>query len=126
VNALTVLGWLPVIEHSSPADLGWSADSPAPEEALTAIAVARCLSADPASLPLLRWSGPFPHSPGRRVLAAGRTRGHSPLIQTRARFGDLQAAGRERRERELAEAEAGTEAVRRAGRAAWQQRGGDS
>ena len=29
-----------------------------------------------------------------RVLATGRTRGHSPLIQTQARFGDIEATGR--------------------------------
>ena len=38
-------------------------------------------------------AGPFPHPPGRRVLAAGRTRGGSPLIQIRARFGDFVATG---------------------------------
>ena len=29
----------------------------------------------------------------RRVLAAGRAKGGSPLLQVRARFGDLQATG---------------------------------
>jgi hypothetical protein len=36
----------------------------------------------------------IPHPPGRRVLAVGKTRGQSPLVQTRARFGDLAATGR--------------------------------
>ena len=53
----------------------------------------------------------------RRVLAVGRTKGRSPLVQVCARFGDLQATGtREaaaRRKRELA-----AEAVREQARLA--------
>lgn len=69
---MSVLGWLQVIERSSPADLGWSADHPAPEDALTAVAVARGLAipvALAAEVPVLRQSGPFPHPPGRRLAA---------------------------------------------------------
>ena len=33
------------------------------------------------------------HDGSRRVLAVGRTRGGSPLVQVCARFGDLQATG---------------------------------
>ena len=47
------------------------------------------------------------HDGSRRVLAAGRARGGSALLQVRARYGDLRATGtREaaaRRKRELAE-----------------------
>ena len=46
----------------------------------------------------------------RRVLAVGRTKGGSALLQVSARFGDLQATGTreaaDRRKRELAEAAA--------------------
>lgn len=65
-----VLGWLQVIEQSSPAGLGWDEGNPAPEEALTAIAIARGLGGM-EHLPLMRWTGPFPHAPGRRLVAAG-------------------------------------------------------
>ena len=47
----------------------------------------------------------IPHDGSRRVLAAGRTRGGSALLQVSARYGDLQATGtreaaaRTRRER---------------------------
>ena len=34
-----------------------------------------------------------PHDGSRRVLAVGRVRGRSPLIQSRARFGDLAKSG---------------------------------
>ena len=51
------------------------------------------------------------HDGGRRVLATGRTRGGSPVLQVRARFGDLQATGT----REAA----GIARVAAAGRRAW-------
>ena len=35
----------------------------------------------------------IPHDGSLRVLAAGRAKGGSPLLQVRARFGDLQATG---------------------------------
>ena len=81
----------------------------------------------------------IPHDDTRRVLAVGRTRGGSPLLQVRARFEDLQATGtREAAARqddddlmaELAGATRvipGEEAAKRAGREAWrihQQQGG--
>ena len=78
------------------------------------------------------------HDDTRRVLAVGRARGGSPLLQVRARFGDLQATGtREAAARqddddlmaELAGAMRvipGEETAKRAGREAWQvkQQGG--
>lgn len=51
----------------------------------------------------------------RRVLAVGRTKGGSALLQMSARFGDLQATGT----REAAEEAAGIAAVAAAGRRAW-------
>jgi len=74
--------------------------------------------------------------PGRRrVLATGRTRGGSALIQTKARRGDITTTGRRPDAADfesldalaadlaaaLAERQA-AEPVARAGRAAWQQR----
>jgi len=52
------------------------------------------------------------HDESHRVLATGRTRGGSVLLQVRARFGDLQATGTREaaaRTRELAEAAAAEE-----------------
>ena len=81
----------------------------------------------------------IPHDDTRRVLAVGRARGGSPLLQVRARFGDIQATGtREAAARqdddtlmaELAGAMRpvpGEETAREAGRRAWrirQQQGG--
>jgi hypothetical protein len=51
------------------------------------------------------------HDGSRRVLATGRTRGGSPLVQVCARFGDLQATGT----REAA----GIARVAASGRRAW-------
>jgi hypothetical protein len=60
----------------------------------------------------------------RRVLAVGRTKGGSALVQVCARFGDLVASGR-RPGRDLStEDEAGIEAVKRAGRQAWDKHHG--
>ena len=78
-------------------------------------------------------TGRIPHEPGRRrVLAAGRTRGGSALIQTKALWGDIAATGRrpdaaadDALAAELAVALAerrAAEPAARAGRAAWQQR----
>jgi len=72
------------------------------------------------------------HDGTRRVLAAGRTKGGSPLLQMRARFGDLEATGTREaaaRTRERAEEATGIETVKRAGREASrirQQQGGAS
>jgi hypothetical protein len=70
------------------------------------------------------------HDGSRRVLAAGRTRGGSPLLQIPARFGDLQetgtreaavAAGRPKWLAEAAATEAaGIAVVAAAGRRAWE------
>ena len=69
------------------------------------------------------------HDGGRRVLAVGRTRGRSPVLQICARAGDLQATGTREaaviagRPKWLAEAAsretAGIAAVAAAGRRAW-------
>ena len=60
------------------------------------------------------------HDGSLRVLAAGRTRGGSVLLQVRARFVDLQATWtREAAERTRREQAAGIEIVRRTGREAW-------
>jgi hypothetical protein len=112
---VTAPDWPSVIRTSSPADLGWSADSPAPEEALRAVREALAVRR-------------------RRVLTVGRTRGGGALTGLRARFGDLQEWGRPADDAltgELAAAlgEApGVEAVVRAGRRiqAGQQQGGTS
>ncbi len=55
----------------------------------------------------------------RRRLAFGRARGGSPLLQMRARFGDLQATGTREA---AARRDQGIEAVRQAGYRAWEQR----
>lgn len=133
----TVLGWLQAIERFSPAELGWSADTPAPEVALTAVAVARHLVTVAEDYPLLRQCGPVPHEAGAgrfvaavlarigpltrvqldpRITSAGDLRDHA------AALADAVSARRHRDEEE-----AGIEAVKQAGREAWrihhQQRG---
>ena len=55
--------------------------------------------------------------PRRRVLAVGRTRGGSPLLQIRALFGDHVATGTR-----PGQDPPGLAAIKRAGRDAWQQR----
>ena len=63
-------------------------------------------------------AGPSAHGPGRRVLAVGRIRGGSPLLQIRARFGDLVATGT----RPGGEDPAVLAALKRTARDAWQRR----
>jgi hypothetical protein len=72
----------------------------------------------------------IPHGRSRRVLAVGRIRGGSVLVQQRPRFGDVAATGtREAAARTRGRKQAELEAVRQAGFRAWdhrEQRGEES
>lgn len=64
-----------------------------------------------------------PNAAGKRVLAVGRTRGGSALVQQRARFGDVQATGtREAAARTSGRKQAELETLRQAGYRAWDHR----
>jgi hypothetical protein len=64
-----------------------------------------------------------PNSDGKRVLAVGRTRGGSALVQQRARFGDVAATGtREAAARTRGRKQAELETLRQAGYRAWDHR----
>jgi hypothetical protein len=130
--------WAAIIRTSSVADLGWSAENPAPAEALAAIDDARAASlrflADP---PFIEHADAFPHPEGRSrvtalLISTGAVRAQvDPRTPYDGEHGPVRAAasliGAFRDGRRLRAADdrlmadlAGMERVREAGERAWE------